>query len=49
MQLEREDETMVTITDIQGETVVVDGNHSAGRHRADFFLHCRSGASGDCR
>jgi len=27
MQLEREDESMVTITEIQGDTVVVDGNH----------------------
>lgn len=27
MQLEREDETMVRITDIEGDTVVVDGNH----------------------
>jgi FKBP-type peptidyl-prolyl cis-trans isomerase SlyD len=27
MQLEREDSSMVTITDIQGDTVVVDGNH----------------------
>ena len=27
MHVEREDETMVTITDIQGDTVVVDGNH----------------------
>ncbi len=27
MQLEREDETMVTITDIHEDTVVVDGNH----------------------
>lgn len=27
MQLEREDGSMVTITDIEGDTVVVDGNH----------------------
>lgn len=27
MQLEREDGTMVMITDIEGDTVVVDGNH----------------------
>lgn len=27
IQLEREDETMVRITDIEGDTVVVDGNH----------------------
>ena len=27
MHVERDDETMVTITDIQGDTVVVDGNH----------------------
>ncbi|MBP9218085.1 MAG: peptidylprolyl isomerase [Sterolibacterium sp.] len=27
MHLEREDGTMVTITDIEGDTVVVDGNH----------------------
>ncbi len=27
MHLEREDHSMVTITDIEGDTVVVDGNH----------------------
>jgi len=27
MQLEREDGTMVLITDIEGDTIVVDGNH----------------------
>ena len=53
MHVEREDETMVTITDIQGDTVVVDGNRAAdrraGRHRADFFLFGCRRALGDCR
>lgn len=46
MHLEREDGTMVTVTDIEGDSVVVDGNHP-GRQVIDLRLYRSGGAPGN--